>query len=75
MAAEKVHYRACNLCEAICGIEIRQGQSAIGSGSRQKSESVGSGSRQLAAEEPERRNPKLETRNPELETRNAELET
>jgi anaerobic selenocysteine-containing dehydrogenase len=49
-----VHYRACNLCEAICGIVI--------SSSRQELESVGSRQEQLAGQD--------QTWNSELETRN-----
>jgi anaerobic selenocysteine-containing dehydrogenase len=62
-----VHYRACNLCEAICGIVIT---AADGSGRRQERESVGRSSRQKAAEKHETRNPKLETSSSKLETRN-----
>src|SRR5882724_5708606 len=62
-----VHYRACNLCEAICGIVIT---AADGSGRRQERESVGRSSRQKAAEKLETRNPKLETSSSKLETRN-----
>jgi anaerobic selenocysteine-containing dehydrogenase len=56
-----VHYRACNLCEAICGIEITVQAAADGSGRRQEQESVGRSSRQKAAEE---------TRTSERATRN-----
>src|SRR6266849_10848 len=74
-----VHYRNCNLCEAICGIEIRsrrqeQETGAGGSGRRQEPESVGSSSRQKA-ERHETPNPELETRNSELETSSSKLET
>jgi len=77
--AEKslVHYRACNLCEAICGIVIRkqeQEKGTGGSGRRQGPESVGSSSRQKA-ERHETPNPELETRNSELETSSSKLET
>src|SRR5436305_861844 len=61
-----VHYRNCNLCEAICGIVIT---GADGSGRRQEPESVGR-SRRQKAEIHETPNPELETRNSELETRN-----
>jgi anaerobic selenocysteine-containing dehydrogenase len=57
------HYRACNLCEAICGIVI--------SSSRQEQESVGRSSRPTAATEDQTANLKLETGNSELETRNS----
>ncbi len=50
-----VHYRACNLCEAICGIVISR--------SRQELESVGRSSRQQEAGRQETRNPELETAN------------
>src|SRR3989441_645170 len=49
-----VHYRNCNLCEAICGIEIR---------SRRQQQETESGGRS-------RRQEQVETRNSELETRN-----
>ncbi len=63
-AADKtlVHYRNCNLCEAICGIEIRSRQ--------QEPESVGRSSRQKAAEQDETRNPEPETSGSKLETQN-----
>ncbi len=57
-----VHYRNCNLCEAICGIEIRSRQ--------QELESVGRSSRQKAAEQDETRNPEPETSGSKLETQN-----
>ena len=47
------HYRACNLCEAICGIEIRWQEQEAG---------AGNGSRQGQRTD-ETRNPKPETRN------------
>ena len=49
-----VHYRNCNLCEAICGIEIRSGRQ------EQEADSVGRSSRQ---EQVETRNGRLETSN------------
>jgi anaerobic selenocysteine-containing dehydrogenase len=59
---DSVHYRACNLCEAICGIVIT---GADGSGRRQEHEAVGSsGSRQRQVTAGD------QTRNSELETRN-----
>ncbi len=54
-----VHYRTCNLCEAMCGIVIsRQEAAAGGRGRKQEQEQV------------QTRNPELGTRNPQLETRN-----
>ncbi|HBB89320.1 MAG TPA: dehydrogenase [Blastocatellia bacterium] len=63
-----VHYRACNLCEAICGIVIsgsRQQQTAgaDSGGGRQGQEPRGRSSRQKGEKQHETRNSELETRN------------
>ena len=60
------HYRACNLCEAICGIVIT---AADGSGRRQRQE-TGAGGRSRRQEQVETRNPELETSSSKLETQN-----
>jgi anaerobic selenocysteine-containing dehydrogenase len=69
------HYRACNLCEAICGIEI-----TVQTGGRSRRQEQGQEKRaeqrsEHSVTQLETPNSKPETENYQLETRNSELET